>query len=136
MGQVKTKKGSKRNKYKAIIKKLDTLWSKAVRLRDNFTCQRCGRQHKHVQAAHIFSRNNKSVRWDIDNGITLCHYCHIYWAHREPVEFTKWVIDRLGEEKFNELEKKANQIAYNLDYEEIEENLKKLIEKYKRRNDE
>ena len=135
MAKIKTKKGSKRSKHKLMIKKLDNLWSKVVRERDNYTCQHCGRHHKQVQAAHIFSRNNKSTRWDPDNGVTLCYYCHIQWAHREPVEITKWVINRLGEKKFNELERKANEIVRNIDYEAIEEKLKKLLEKYKRRNE-
>lgn len=121
-----------RKKRKTYKRRLDELWSRAVRLRDKYTCQKCGRTHKQVQAAHIFSRNRKSVRWDIDNGITLCYYCHIHWAHREPLEFAEWIKERLGEEKYEKLKRRAYEIAYDIDPEEIEAELKILIEEYEK----
>jgi len=59
-------------------------WRMAVFLRDNFTCQFCGaRCHRglgksvFLVAHHIKSwARHKSLRYDIDNGITLCEDCH------------------------------------------------------------
>lgn len=58
----------------------DARWSKAVRERDNYTCQRCGAVHasnsQGLHAAHIFSRGIKRIRHDLVNGIALCYGCH------------------------------------------------------------
>src|SRR5882724_1260296 len=52
-------------------------WARAVISRDNATCQRCGAQHIELHAHHIlpFSQHPEK-RWDLDNGVTLCHACH------------------------------------------------------------
>jgi len=90
-----------------LEKKLDKLWSLAIRGRDKFTCQKCGRKHKRVQAAHIVARVFKKTRWDLKNGVTMCHYCHIFWGHRQPVEFTRWIENKVGKRLVTALEKKA-----------------------------
>jgi len=66
-------------------------WSRAVRERDNFTCQWCGRTDRPLVADHIKQcatildeYNVQSVEealgldelWDIMNGRTLCRECH------------------------------------------------------------
>jgi 5-methylcytosine-specific restriction endonuclease McrA len=52
-------------------------WAKNIKIRDLFTCQKCkvigGTLHSH----HIESfAKNKKLRYDLDNGITLCKKCH------------------------------------------------------------
>lgn len=51
-------------------------WRISVFQRDKNTCQRCGNKN-YNEAHHIkcFSLN-EDLRFDIDNGITLCRYCH------------------------------------------------------------
>lgn len=51
-------------------------WKKQVLIRDNYTCQRCGNKENLV-VHHIekFSEN-KQLRFNVDNGITLCQKCH------------------------------------------------------------
>ena len=95
-----------------LKKKLDTVFSLKVRERDKFTCQKCGKQHKQVHCAHIFSRNNLSVRYEMQNCITLCYFCHLQWAHRFPVEFTLWIKSKIGERLFEKL-RKQSQIIIN-----------------------
>ena len=55
----------------------------------------------------------------------MCYYCHIIWGHREPVEFTEWIRERLGEELFQELKKLSNtsKVWYVKD---LEDELKKI----------
>jgi hypothetical protein len=31
------------------------------------------------------------MRYRVDNVIALCHACHMFWAHKDPVGFTDWV---------------------------------------------
>lgn len=76
-----------------MVAALDKDWSLKVRTRDSYICQKCGCSSPKVTAAHVFSRNCWNLRWEVGNGITMCCYCHIHWGHREPVEFTLWVIN-------------------------------------------
>lgn len=58
-------------------------WKKNVYKKDNYTCQCCGAKNgkgKHItlNAHHIFNWNDyEGLRYDINNGITLCDKCHI-----------------------------------------------------------
>lgn len=53
------------------------LWREAVLARDNWTCQKCGKQGGKLEAHHIKSfAENLGLRVAIDNGQTLCHKCH------------------------------------------------------------
>ncbi|MFB5759111.1 HNH endonuclease [Paenibacillus medicaginis] len=53
-------------------------WTKAVLMRDNYTCQHClKRGNGNLNAHHLDGYNwCKEKRVDIDNGITLCDKCH------------------------------------------------------------
>ena len=51
-------------------------WRKAVFKRDNYTCQKCG-NNSGLHPHHIKSfANFKDLRYEINNGITLCNICH------------------------------------------------------------
>ncbi len=79
-------------------------WRLSVFIRDNFTCQCCGaktRKGKRIKLAahHLFSHcDNKELRLNLDNGVTLCWNCHgefhrIYGkkGNNTPEQFTEFM---------------------------------------------
>jgi hypothetical protein len=52
-------------------------WRKAVYQRDYWTCQKCNIKQKHPVAHHIKNfRIYVPLRYDVNNGMTLCRACH------------------------------------------------------------
>lgn len=55
-------------------------WRSGVFSRDNYTCQKCGAKTG-LQAHHIVAwsetEETPKLRYDINNGITLCKECHL-----------------------------------------------------------
>jgi hypothetical protein len=104
----------------------DIQWSRAVRLRDDYTCQypECGRRFPddigQVDAAHCFGRTCKvctgkrqgwrtphgCTRLELDNGVTLCRPHHM-WMDQHTTEKYAFFRERLGDEAFDALEAKA-----------------------------
>lgn len=53
------------------------VWSNAVKERDNYTCQLCGKRGGYLHAHHIKSYTFcEDGRHRVDNGVTLCVPCH------------------------------------------------------------
>lgn len=52
-------------------------WVNAVISRDGATCQHCGARNIELHAHHIKSyRDHPELRFELNNGITLCYRCH------------------------------------------------------------
>ena len=68
--ECKTRKATTRT---SIGKRCDTIWSQIIKAPGK--CFRCGAVEG-LQAAHIIGRAQRVVRWDLRNGICLCHTCH------------------------------------------------------------
>lgn len=86
-------------------------WRQLVLERDNFTCQDCGcaNEDKKLHAHHIIKwDDNIELRFDINNGLTLCTKCHNkihgfqkgigYWTgkKRNPEDIEKIAKARRG----------------------------------------
>lgn len=52
-------------------------WRRDVYRRDRWTCQACGYRGRQIVAHHIKSfAENPALRFDVENGMTLCRPCH------------------------------------------------------------
>lgn len=81
--------------------KFDKIFSDMVRLRDNWTCQRCKKtypegQRKGLHCSHIFSRRHTITRWEPLNAVAHCYSCHQYLGGN-PVIFEDWARQYLGD---------------------------------------
>lgn len=94
-------------------------WRKQVFERDNYTCQCCDKRGGKLNAHHIenFS-SNKELRFDVNNGITLCESCHsvnikwsfhnLYSQFNNTKEQLEEYIQRYKSGEFVELRKQNN----------------------------
>lgn len=52
-------------------------WSKKIKERDGYKCTECGATN-HLHSHHIKSKaTHPELKYDMNNGITLCYDCHI-----------------------------------------------------------
>lgn len=95
---------------KIKVTKLDKVASYLCRKRDGYRCRRCGKKHKEnsrgLHAAHIIPRRYKSIRWHLDNLISLCFGCH-RWFDENKWDSIRWIEKELGEDKVNWLRSQA-----------------------------
>ena len=99
---------------KKLEKKADKLFADKVKSKGR--CEKC-KSRDYLQCAHIISRRYKQVRWDLDNAVTLCRGCHVYFTHH-PIEWEDWVINRMGEENYQMLRTRALQYG-KIDYDKV-----------------
>ena len=62
-------------------------WANKVKLRDDYICQHCHVDciPEEAQAHHIVAKSLYPEHWDeIDNGQTLCTYCHVIEHYKKP----------------------------------------------------
>ena len=104
----------KKYKQNPLDKKLDTAWSKLVKKKAGNMCEYCYKTTG-LNSHHIYSRSNRSVRWDVKNGVCLCAYHHAlsskFSAHKTPIEFILWLEDKKGKDFIMLLRLKANSIS-------------------------
>jgi hypothetical protein len=59
------------------------IWRDQVFQRDNYTCKICDERGNKLNAHHLeLFAKNEDLRFDINNGETLCYDCH-KWAHSQ-----------------------------------------------------
>lgn len=89
----------------------DIRFSRSIRERDHWTCQRCGAVHlpnsRGLHCAHMFTRRTKATRTDPDNACALCYGCHQH-LDSHPEEKERFWRERIGDEAFEALAARAH----------------------------
>lgn len=72
------RKGKKTSELQIARNSIENLnWIKAIKERDNYTCQECFATDKKVVADHIKNfAHYPELRYEMSNGRTLCEGCH------------------------------------------------------------
>lgn len=97
---------------KLKLDKADQVFSRYIRTRDGWTCQRCHRQHEEgsqgLHNSHYFGRARESTRFDPENCDALCYGCHQLWGSTDREAYRVFKIRQLGEKSFDRLTLRAN----------------------------
>ena len=119
-------------KDKAWDKYLMQLWGLVIHNRDK-GCQWCGKADGtgKMDAHHYFHRRAKSTRWDANNGIKLCYYCHSWRLNQDHESLRAIIILKIGQKTFTEMYRKFLTPAKYINYPEIEANLISELERLK-----
>lgn len=88
----------------------DTSFSIFIRQRDG-KCLRCGITES-LTCSHFWPRGHSGTRFDPKNCITLCqgpysNRCHDEWEIRKNQEYKDFMLNWLGQEEYDALEKRA-----------------------------
>lgn len=99
--------------FKVKLRSSDRLWTKYKRLKENYTCQKCGREYlpddcRNLGVSHYHGRSHENVRFDEDNTPCMCNLpCHHYFDQHKG-EYREYMVKRLGQEGFDMLELRAH----------------------------
>ena len=98
------------------ISPLDKLFSEFIKKRAGWKCERCGNMpdKRGLHCHHYERRRKKSVRFDPDNGISLCLGCHQFLGENHDEE-KAFMIHKLGQEGLDMLQARARTPARYID---------------------
>ena len=96
-------------KIKYYRNKADKLWYLKL-LKPK--CEVCGEKAIHVH--HFYYKSTYGhLRYDLDNGISLCMKCHFALHTRDPKRIEELIIEARGKRWYNRLKKKSRTIPKN-----------------------
>jgi len=126
---------SKKISRSKLVKKLDTIFSQYIRLKnsvdDKATCFTCGKvdHWKKLQCGHFQSRKHYSTRWDEINCQVQCAGCNVF-KYGEQYKFSVNLDAKYGKGTAERLHIKAQQIIKisNIELEEMIKNYKYFVD--------
>lgn len=127
------RRNMKKQSRSTLIRKLDTVFSKYIRLRDAmpegyFVCISCGNIKPISQAdcGHFIGRQHMSLRYSELNCNAQCRYCNRF-CEGEHVGYRRRLIQKIGEKNVLLLEAQKNTTTKLTNYE-----LEAMINHYSR----
>ena len=91
--------------------KLDALFSRLIRERDDWTCRASGENKRHEPAslhcAHVMGRRHVGLRWHPANAVSLTPREHFYYTEH-PFDWHDWCVNEFGMDRLGELRFIAN----------------------------
>lgn len=95
----------------------DSWFSKCVRERAEWKCERCGNQpnKQGLHCSHYHGRGQWGVRFEPLNAFANCMGCHLYFEAR-PHEFSEWVRNKIGNDNYELLNELRNDINRGKEY--------------------
>lgn len=120
---------TKKPKKSTVINKNDSLARELnIKVHGN-RCERCGKDGRvyKMDWSHVFPREIKAIRWDMDNCMVHCFTCHKWW-HDRPLETKDWFDEKYpGRRK--RLQDKVNKAGLQTvdDYLKIQSTLKEAL---------
>jgi len=92
----------------------DAAFSKCVRERSDWHCERCGTHYPDggpsLHCSHVVTRGNHAVRYSKSNAMALCFGCHRK-VEGDHFEHRRVYFEVFGEETYNQLEVAKQQIV-------------------------
>jgi len=113
-----------------LIKKLDTIFSRWVRLSNSVneicTCVTCGKEShwKDIQAGHFISRKHYSTRWDERNVLPQCVGCNVF-KYGEQYKYSLYLGNKLSKKLLIE-----SRIIIKFTNAELEDMIKEYTERF------
>jgi len=112
---------SRKRKVSAVKAEATRLHSQIVRARGY--CENCGYAWRStgskLECAHIVSRRYSRTRTDLNNAFCLCSKCHMRFTEW-PLEFAEFVVERIGQDVYDDLQAKAQSLAKVDWYDELD----------------
>ncbi|MCK9370852.1 hypothetical protein M0R04_13160 [Candidatus Dojkabacteria bacterium] len=61
-----------------------------------------------LQCSHFWGRNCSSTRYELDNADCFCSGTHFKWENEKAGVYREYMLNKLGEKRYKELEKLHN----------------------------
>jgi hypothetical protein len=121
----KVVKKIKKPNRKKLIFEADKLWASIVKERDG-KCIYCG-STRNLNAHHIFTKaRHGNLRWEPDNGVTLCAGCHTFGIHINPAPYMLRIIEYVGKDVMEKLRVMAQEKPSPLRLDDIQSVIMRL----------
>lgn len=123
------RKRSNRLKSVSYYKKLcDKEMSLLVRSREVCDASDMGTCGGPLQHAHVISRRNETLRYDILNALSMCYKHHIHVWHTSPLEAMEWFKNKYPE-RYNYLMSNRHKLTKKRSVEDYQQVLKDIKER-------
>lgn len=84
-------------------KEVEAALRAACLLRDGYKCLMCGKT-TYLQMSHIYPKGKYPwMRFELDNVLCQCRFCHLYIWHRSPIDAYEWLHKTIPMKRLNKL---------------------------------